>query len=148
MECTIIYGKTAVRFPSKWVRRVVLATGAAIKKTGSVSVRFTDNKEVQALNKKYRGIDAATDVLSFALREGAAVGKTTEDWGDVVIAIPYVSAQATEKKVLLKEEVGMLIIHGILHLIGYDHESDKKEKIMFTLQNTIAKKLHLAEILV
>ncbi len=94
MECTIIYGKTAVRFPSQWVRNVVLATGKAIKKTGTVSIRFTDNQEVKVLNKKYRGIDVATDVLSFALHEGKKVSNDKDDWGDVIIAVPYIKKQA------------------------------------------------------
>lgn len=79
-----------------------------------LSVLVTGNDEIRALNKEYRRIDKATDVLSFPMED-------TEMLGDIVISYEKTLSQAREFKVTVDEELGRLLVHGLLHLIGYDH---------------------------
>ncbi len=87
-----------------------------------VELILTDDAEIRQLNATYRGIDKATDVLSFPLEEmpGAPLGT-------IVISIDKVREKATELGHSQKEELQLLFIHGLLHLLGYDHESDEGE---------------------
>ncbi len=80
-----------------------------------VSLLLTDNNEIRALNRKYLNRDKATDVLSFPTGEGEIVG-------DIVISVEKAAEQAMEQGVSLEEEVTRLLVHGILHLFGYEHE--------------------------
>lgn len=79
-----------------------------------LSVLVTGNDEIRALNKEYRKIDKATDVLSFPMED-------TEMLGDIVISYEKMLSQAREFRVTVDEELGRLLVHGLLHLIGYDH---------------------------
>lgn len=79
-----------------------------------LSVLITGNEEIRALNKEYRKIDKATDVLSFPMED-------PEMLGDIVISYEKTLSQAKEFKVTADEELGRLLVHGLLHLIGYDH---------------------------
>ena len=86
-----------------------------------LSILFTDNAEVQQLNKEYRGKDKPTDVLSFSMSEGESP-IASPSLGDVVISVPIAVEQAVEYQVTTEQELLRLLIHGILHLLGYDHE--------------------------
>ena len=86
-----------------------------------LSILITDDREIHALNAEYRGKDKPTDVLSFALRENGGVCGT-EILGDLVISLPTARRQAREYGVTAQEELLRLLIHGTLHLLGYDHE--------------------------
>lgn len=92
-----------------------------------VSVLFADNETVRQLNREYRGIDAPTDVLSFPLAERAELEAAAEDaevlLGDVVISVDRAREQARELGHPLKRELALLLAHGLLHLVGYDHDS-------------------------
>ncbi len=77
---------------------------------------------MRSLNRRYRGIDRTTDVLSFSLREGAFAGLRPDLLGDIVISIPRAQQQAEEAGHPLSREIERLLIHGLLHLMGYDHE--------------------------
>lgn len=79
-----------------------------------LSVLVTGNDEIRALNKQYRKIDKATDVLSFPMED-------PEMLGDIVISYEKTVAQAREFRVTIDEELGRLLVHGLLHLLGYDH---------------------------
>ncbi|MEJ2085094.1 MAG: rRNA maturation RNase YbeY [Acidobacteriota bacterium] len=89
----------------------------------SFGVRFVSDEEMAEFNRKYRGRSGATDVLSFP---GDA---TSEDrhLGDVVIAVPWVRRQAMDLGVSLDREIRTLLLHGILHCLGFDHETDRGE---------------------
>lgn len=95
-----------------------------------VSVTLVDDDQIQELNRSYRAQDRPTDVLSFALREGEdgfvppAGAGIPELLGDVVISAPRARAQASEYGHSLERELGYLLTHGILHLLGYDHETE------------------------
>ena len=87
---------------------------------------------MRALNRRYRGIDRTTDVLSFPQDEYSApdTGKTSKDiiLGDIVISLQKASVQAEENGLAFHEELKRLLIHGLLHLIGYDHEINRYQE--------------------
>ena len=108
------------------------------------SVTLTDDEHIHALNKKYRGIDRATDVLSFAFRESdepEVIGAEFEILGDVIISLERAKIQAAEFGHSFLREVIFLEVHGLLHLLGYDHIADDERQEMETEQKFIMAKL-------
>ncbi|MEO8878444.1 MAG: rRNA maturation RNase YbeY [Polyangiaceae bacterium] len=103
-----------------------------------LSIVLTGDKQIHKLNKDYRGKDRPTDVLAFAMREGEfgaispdeARGKVGELLGDVIVSLATAARQARERGVAPLDEVTMLIAHGILHLLGWDHETAAKDRAM------------------
>ena len=119
-----------------------------------VSVMFTDNEEIRALNKLHRGIDRATDVLSFPLLEYDENGEIYEECldfspsgelilGDIVISLERAAEQAEEYGHSLAREVGFLTVHSMLHLFGYDHMTPEDEEEMFAYQREILERMGL-----
>ncbi len=98
-----------------------------------LSILLTDDEEIHELNRTYRHKDRPTDVLAFALREGeaqAAPPGAGEMLGDVVISLETATRQAREHRRTPLAEVRFLLAHGLLHLIGYDHQTDAEEREM------------------
>jgi len=93
-----------------------------------LSILFLDNKGITAINKKYLGRDQPTNVISFSLREGEFGDINPQVLGDVVISVEKAHEQALGKGTKLEEEITFLLIHGILHLLGYDHEGKRSER--------------------
>lgn len=104
-----------------------------LKPETEVSVLLTDNMYIQQLNCQYRAKDLPTDVLSFALNEGEEPdiidGPDMNLLGDIIISLDMAKSQAREYGHSLEREVAYLTVHGMLHLLGYDHEAetDKSE---------------------
>jgi len=104
--------------------------------TAEISLAFVDDAAIQELNKTYRKIDAATDVLSFALLECTPEEPEYPDetgellLGDVVISLETALRQAQMHNNTLIAEISSLFVHGLLHLLGYDHESPAQEQQM------------------
>jgi probable rRNA maturation factor len=96
-----------------------------------LSLFLVGDGEIRELNRAYRGKDRPTDVLSFSLREGR-FGEITPALGDVVISLDTAARQAEERGLGLGEEVDRLLVHGILHLAGYDHEISPREERRMT----------------
>jgi len=92
-----------------------------------LSVVFTDDTEMRRMNRKHRGKDKTTDVLSFPLDDTTPLLQTRL-LGDIVISVPTAKKQAKEYGVPLREELLRLLIHGFLHLLGYDHENVSRQK--------------------
>ena len=92
-----------------------------------LSVLFTDDPGIRDLNRKYRSQDHATDVLSFPQDEGVENGQGQVLLGDVAVSVETAARQAEDHHLSLEEELILLLIHGILHLMGYDHERSPKE---------------------
>ena len=92
-----------------------------------LSVLFVGDRAMRTLNRKYRGKDKTTDVLSFSLREGAFSHIQPEVLGDIVIAVPTAARQAGEAGHTLSREIEILLVHGLLHLLGYHHEQGDDE---------------------
>ncbi len=106
-----------------------------------VDVSFVSDAEIAALNRQYRGIAEPTDVLSFPLWEEGGVFSPPEDWadlplGDVVVAPEYV-ARNTHGAADYDREIVLVIVHGALHLIGHDHDSEERERAMWALQDRV-----------
>lgn len=105
---------------------------------GQVGISFISDTEMQKLNKLYRKKDKTTDVLSFP--EPEIPGKR-QSWGDIFVSTAYVRGEAKRRAIPLEEEVLRVVIHGMLHLMGYDHVTDEEETEMFTLQEKALAKL-------
>lgn len=95
-----------------------------------VSFLLTDDTRIHELNKVYRHKDQPTDVLAFALREGDFAELAGNALGDVIVSVPTAKKQAEERGRPLLDEVTMLTAHGLLHLLGWDHDTDAKERRM------------------
>ena len=109
-----------------------------------LSVTLTDDEHIHALNKKFRGVDKATDVLSFAFRESdepEIIGADFEILGDVIISLERAKVQAEEFGHSFLREVIFLEVHGLLHLLGYDHIDDNERQEMEAEQKFIMAKL-------
>ena len=102
------------------------------------NVIIVDNEEIHKINREYRNIDRPTDVISFALEDDDTFIKMDKRiLGDIYISIDKAKEQAEEYGHALLRELCFLTIHGILHLLGYDHMEKDEEKIMFGLQERI-----------
>ncbi|MCB0081377.1 MAG: rRNA maturation RNase YbeY [Caldilineaceae bacterium] len=116
----------------------------------ALTLVLTDNAAVQQLNRDYRGVDAPTDVLSFSNQEDVdsappAIHGLPDEisaalnqyLGDIIIAYPYAVAQAATYKNSVGAELRLLTVHGVLHLLGYDHGTSEEEAAMWALQREI-----------
>ena len=102
------------------------------------SVIFVSDEEIQKINREYRGIDKVTDVISFAFLDNESVYDPIKILGDIYICIPKMIEQAKSYGHSEKRELSFLVVHGLLHLLGYDHtKSLEDEKIMFQKQDDI-----------
>lgn len=102
------------------------------------NIIIVDKEKIQEINKIYRNIDRVTDVISFALEDDTSFIKTKfRVLGDIYICLDKAIEQAKEYGHSLKREISFLTIHGLLHLLGYDHMSEDEEKEMFGLQEMI-----------
>ncbi len=95
-----------------------------------LSIVLASDDVIRALNRDYRRLDAATDVLAFAMREGAAAAVSPLVLGDVVISLHTARRQARSRGVALLDEVTTLLAHGLLHLVGFDHRDAREERRM------------------
>ena len=101
------------------------------------NVIIVNNEYIHHLNKEYRGIDRETDVITFALEDDQTFNPKERILGDVYISIEKAKAQSVEYNHSLKRELCFLAVHGMLHLLGYDHMEKKDEEVMFKLQEDI-----------
>ena len=143
-------------FDVEVVHNAVLATlKAHDAEACEVSVLLTDDADIEHLNRDYRGIDAPTDVLAFAMRDGEDSNVNPNLLGDLVISLETASRQVatgdqfsathssleTEKQEItrdsLETEVTLLVVHGVLHLLGYDHQTQEEATVMFKKQKAI-----------
>lgn len=113
-----------------------------------VSVLLTDDVDIRQLNRDYRGVDAPTDVLAFSMREGEDSDVNPSLLGDLVISLETAARQASTRDGLggvcgnLEAETALLTVHGMLHLLGYDHQAQEEAKVMFEKQDSIFRLLH------
>jgi len=105
------------------------------------TILLTDDASIQELNRRYADVDAPTDVLSFSAWEGdpgfVIAPEMAAYLGDIVISVPYAARQAVAAGHALDAELRLLVVHGILHLLGYDHATDAEEAIMWEKQQSI-----------
>lgn len=118
-----------------WIERILTHLGYP---EAEISLVLVNDRQIRDLNESYRGLPAPTDVLSFPMGEGEFRELHPHLLGDVVISLETASRQARESGHPLELEVCLLLIHGILHLLGYDHEgSAKKRKAMQTKEREL-----------
>lgn len=108
------------------------------------TIIFVTKEEIHELNKQYRGVDRVTDVISFALEDAHDVSLTdVRVLGDIYICIDRMKEQALEYGHSETRELSFLTVHGLLHLLGYDHQTKEEEEIMFNLQRKILSDLNI-----
>jgi len=108
-------------------------------KEAQVSILFCEDAYIKRLNREYRGVNASTDVLAFSMHEGRFPKVHSEILGDVVISLETASRQTKRYRHSLNKEIALLVVHGILHLLGYDHLKKKdKEKMRKKEQQILA----------
>ncbi len=128
------------------------AKGETLTANAEFSISFVDDVEMRGLNRDYRNLDRTTDVLSFAMNEGAELllPEDSEGFatpmGDVVISLETARRQATKMKHSLRREIATLLVHGTLHLLGYDHTGSsaaekKAAKVMRKKQDDLINAL-------
>ncbi len=111
---------------------------AALETDAEITLRIVDAEEGQALNRDYRGKDYATNVLTFPLNEEPLMG-------DIVLCAPVVEKEAAEQGKSIAAHYAHLVVHGVLHLQGYDHENDAEAAQMEPLETQIVIKLGYAD---
>jgi len=117
-----------------------IATEENVTKGSEVSVTFVDNKTIREINKEYRNKDSETDVISFALNddESDVFDEVIPNLlGDIIVSYPKMVQQAEEYGHSINRELGFLVVHGFLHLLGYDHMNEEEEKVMFKRQEEL-----------
>jgi len=135
MEILIKNQQKIIKISQRKIKRIIKKVLQYLKvdEETEISILFTDDKFIRSLNNKYRGIDKPTDVLSFSLQAGAVKYPEVESnklLGDIIISVETAQRQADNLKHSIEKELTVLLIHGLLHLTGYDHEKDKDYKIM------------------
>ena len=119
--------------------------------TAEISIRLTGDGEVQALNRAYRGKDKPTNVLSFPLvQHDLLEGLTNSDdgevlLGDIVLAGGVCAAEAADKQVAVATHATHLIVHGLLHLLGYDHQGDAEAEAMEAIERSALASIGIAD---
>ena len=129
--------------PPRRVRELVARIARAIRESNvkglrskvEVSILFCGDRKMRTLNRRYRRKDRPTDVLAFP--------GSINLLGDIVISVPYAARQAKRRGEPASREIDRLLLHGLLHLLGYDHETDQGE--MDTLEASLRRRLNLAE---
>lgn len=112
--------------------------------TSVVEVILTENEHIREINKTYRGIDKSTDVISFAFQDSEDIFLDgVVNLGEIYISIDKVHEQAKDYGHSFERELGFLTVHGLLHLLGYDHMEKSEEEEMFSLQEEILKEYGL-----
>ena len=118
-----------------WIDRVGKMLKVLGKSDASVTVAFVSDKRIRELNRQFRNIDKPTDVLSFPS------GSSDGDLGDIAISVETAARQARQNGLTLEGEIAQLLLHGLLHLSGYDHETDNGE--MNRLELRLRKRLRI-----
>ena len=141
-ESRALVGKAWVR---RIVRQVVKAEG--VDSPYEVSLVFTDSQTVKQLNRDYRGVDEPTDVLAFYMLPQKELGSSfalppdgVTRLGEVIISYPQALVQAKEQGHSPQRELALLVIHGVLHLLGYDHEKPGEGKRMREREKDLLEK--------
>lgn len=137
----LILNQSRDRVPRAWLERWLNGLSKALKTMRLRSLArheivlvFVDSGEMKRLNGMYRGKAYATDVLSFTSADESCVG-------ELVLCQPVIRSQSRRTGLSERGELGYMIVHGVLHLLGYDHETKKDEAKMFALQDALYARL-------
>jgi probable rRNA maturation factor len=140
LELDVQYPDTRLEssIPPEMVERWVQA---ALLGPAELAVRFVDAAEGQTLNRDYRGKDYATNVLTFAYNEGAEIDEDEPTQADSVLCTDVLQREAEEQKKTVEEHAAHLVVHGVLHAQGFDHETDEEAEEMEQLERDIMEAL-------
>ena len=126
----------------------LLTTAAAVE----ISVRLADDEEVRTLNRQYRGKDKSTNVLSFPMIQPDLLETVTQDTddgevllGDIILAHGVCAAEAAERGIAVADHATHLMVHGVLHLLGYDHMTDEEAERMEAIERDALASLGLPD---
>ena len=108
--------------------------------SGIVSLVFTDEEQIRHMNQTYAGLDEPTDVLSFP-SDFTDPESGIPNYGDVIIAVPVARRNADKQGHALENELAILVVHGVLHLLGFDHGDEEEKATMWGIQSTVLTKL-------
>ena len=131
----------AQRGADAMLRRALAAAGALVPSDGELAVVLTDDAAIRALNRDWRGKDAATNVLSFPAKEARPDRRAPRLLGDIVIAYETVAREAAAEGKPFIHHLAHLAVHGFLHLVGYDHEANEDADAMEGLEIAILARL-------
>ena len=118
----------------RWVRATLLGPA-------ELTIRFVDSAEGQTLNRDYRGKDYATNVLTFAYNEGEELADDEPTQADIILCTDVLQREAEEQKKTVEEHAAHLVVHGVLHAQGYDHEHDEEAEEMEQFERDIMEVL-------
>jgi probable rRNA maturation factor len=118
----------------RWVRATLLGPA-------ELTIRFVDSAEGQTLNRDYRGKDYATNVLTFAYNEGEELAEDEPTQADIVLCTDVLQREAIDQKKTVEEHAAHLVVHGVLHAQGYDHEHDEEAEEMEQFERDIMEVL-------
>ncbi|MHB1356230.1 MAG: rRNA maturation RNase YbeY [Anaerolineae bacterium] len=130
----------------RWIGSVLIHEHCEVETT--LTCVFTDDAQIQVLNQQYRDIDAPTDVLAFAANEGPVFILPDDQppyLGDIIISVPTAQRQASEVGHSLQRELALLVVHGCLHLLGYDHANEDERSRMWSVQDLILRSMDEAD---
>ena len=129
--------RRSLKLPQLTARVEKMMRVMEVPEGSEVSILLCGDTLMQELNRDHRGFDKSTDVLAFALQEAQDFGGQATVLGDIVISIDTARRQAKGEKRSLVAEVTMLLAHGLLHLLGYDHASPEDARTMFARQDIL-----------
>ena len=135
----------AQRGADAMLRRALAAAGALVPSDGELAVVLTDDAAIRALNRDWRGKDAATNVLSFPAKEARPDRRAPRLLGDIVIAYETVAREAAAEGKAFMHHLAHLAVHGFLHLVGYDHEANGDADAMERLEIAILARLDVPD---
>ena len=129
MKIQIGNDQKSIKIDKRKIRSIVLKLLKHLECTDKeVSLSFVNDETICGLNNQYRNKNKPTDVLSFSLQEGEFSNINPDVLGDIVISVETAKENAQKNGLPLEQEINFLIIHGLLHLLGYDHENTTKEE--------------------
>ena len=133
-------------FSFKKIEKIVKITAMVVKKIkGEVEINVVNDIAMKKINKQYRNINKTTDVLAFAWNEDKQIKSNI--LGQVYLSYPQIKKQAKEFNISVKEEFTRILVHGLLHVVGYDHTTKKQANKMFSLQEELVDNISKRKII-
>jgi probable rRNA maturation factor len=130
-----------LRVKKTLLKRLIEGILSSEKTDSGVDVILVDDNLMKKLNREFTRRDGTTDVLSFGMQEGKSDPVEYPGLGDVYVCLDQAQRQAQERALKLEEEVALLVAHGVLHLLGYDHQKENQEAIMRKKEQGYLKKM-------
>ncbi|MEO5934165.1 MAG: rRNA maturation RNase YbeY [Duganella sp.] len=141
----------SVQYPDARLKQVITRPAirtwiqAALFAPAELTIRFVDADEGRALNRQYRGKDYATNVLTFAYNEGEELDDDAPTRADIILCTDVLEREAAEQKKSVEEHTAHLVVHGVLHAQGYDHEDDEEAAEMEGIETELLATLGYAD---